>query len=430
MDAETLLRRWGFFAHPFRDTVAEQQKNSSQLFVMPPYFGDIVGDRASPRSSLLFGSRGDGKSALKIAVRDAFEHAGKTFLIIEYSEFSRFTENDNLGESDLNFHLEKILQILSEGLLQILESQSNLVTKLSAEQKSNLQWHLLLFPPNGSSRAAERRWIKLLNSLPDSKGIKRLGTRALRHTNGFLRRKRVELESSNEDHLWASILKSTLILLTPSTSNASQLAAEEKFQSLRELVSILKNLTMDGILILIDRLDETPLFARRPDLMAELIRPLLLSIPFLELEGVASKFFLPTRVFRDLRREIRVDRILTRQIAWSDLYLKEILKRRLSAFSDGKIETLKPFIIPEALALFERCIAFYSAKNPRNMFRMLDSILTELCNIHGNPENIDRQGIEAGVREFLRTRLAEGDGAEYQERLREGGEEPPLMNVS
>jgi hypothetical protein len=234
---------------------------------------------------------------------------------------------------------------------------------------------------------------------------------------------------SGDQSVIVGAIKLTLVLLAPAMPTAAQSAAQDELQSLRTLLAILNSMDVSGIVVLVDRLDETPLLGRRPDLMADLIRPLLSSMPYLELEGVGTKFFLPRQVFLDLRREIRTDRILTRHISWSDNSLREVLSKRLMVFSDNRVSSLSEFVEPETQEVFDRSVMFYAAKNPRNMLRILDSIVTEVCNLHDKAERIDRLGLESGIREFLRIRTSEGDASEYEGRLKERHEDPPLVNI-
>ena len=78
---------------------------------------------------------------------------------------------------------------------------------------------------------------------------------------------------------------------------------------------------------------------------------------------------------------------------------------------------------------FYEAIFHYSAENPRNMLRLLDSILTELADSEENPAVITEQAARRGIDKFVAMRSNESDGDAYVARLRQRGR-PPEWTIS
>lgn len=430
MDSLTLLSKWGFSQNPFREPVAELERNASRYFVMPPYFSEVVGNTRDIRSTFVFGHRGDGKSTLRMEVEKYLEAMDPKPLIVDYSSFSEHTEK-SLNDLDLDFHLEKILRLAVRVLLKEIEKEPSLLNGLSTAELARTQWYLFRFTPDANWKESERRWITALNALPEDQGWKRLGGKAFRSITSYLRHKRAEIERVQGGASWVSdVAKLALILFSPELPGAESLKQKALFELLEAFKTIIISSGFCGLVALVDRVDETLLFNDRPDLAARLLLPLVLAAPVLEMPGLAIKFFLPASVLDQLRSKLRTDRIRTFQLSWNDDSLRNALAKRLEAFSLGNAPSLDPFLEDSVRADFYRNIFYYSGSNPRNMLRLVDSVLTELCNTQETPEKINSNALDAGIRRFITIRTGELDANEYIRRLRERPEEPPLGTLN
>ena len=70
LSLKQLLDLWGFTGHPFEAYTAENEPRLSEYFVAPPYFDDMVGSASSMTPAIVFGSRGIGKSAIRIHIEN------------------------------------------------------------------------------------------------------------------------------------------------------------------------------------------------------------------------------------------------------------------------------------------------------------------------------------------------------------------------
>jgi len=220
------------------------------------------------------------------------------------------------------------------------------------------------------------------------------------------------------------------LLFAPEIPGSETLKGQAAFDLLQNIVGIIISSGFGGVIILIDRVDETSLLNDRPDLVAQMILPLALAIPVLEMPNVSVKFFLPASTLDLLGEKLRTDRVQTFHLSWSDSALTSVLNRRLEAFSAGKTSSLDPFIEDNARESFYRVLFYYSAANPRNMLRLIDSIITELCNSRENADKIDSLSIDAGLSRFRSIREGEFDVEEYFRRIKERREEAPKITVN
>src|ERR1700676_5504750 len=78
MALREFLARIGFAENPFQFTNADEEEHLQTYFIPPPYFNSVWGDPESPKSQVIFGPRGGGKSAqrrmieLKAETSDVF----------------------------------------------------------------------------------------------------------------------------------------------------------------------------------------------------------------------------------------------------------------------------------------------------------------------------------------------------------------------
>jgi hypothetical protein len=184
-----------------------------------------------------------------------------------------------------------------------------------------------------------------------------------------------------------------------------------------EFVKLVVRLGMSSTVVTIDKVDETQLALINEELVADSLKPLLSHLGILELPHAAFKFFLPQFVIKRLGTTLRTDRIATRTIAWDDAGLTSLLERRLAAFSDGRVSTLREItdhsyseqIMPDLLK--------HSGQRPRDMLRLMDLVVAEQCELGQADARIGSIAFERAVQHFRTIRTGELDGDEYVRRI-------------
>lgn len=423
-DTESLAKQWGFIGYPFREPVAERESNRERFFVQPPYFREILGDLKKPSSTFVFGYRGDGKSSLRLAVQSDLEVAEPKYLVVDYTSFTSFTAEEAKAAT-VETHFEVIFRSVIDRLLSDASANQSLLGKLNSEELGRFHWLALRYPPKGDWRSAERRLIDVLAKGGEQKQIKRLGLRGFRHVVSYLRQKRQELNrraAAGDRGMVADIVSTALTLIAPDTPASAGLAEKDLDGLLTEVITLVRKVGFAGIVVLVDRVDEAPSFGSDPRVASDFIRPLATALTILEADGFAVKFFLPWEIYERIRTQIRTDRLRWKVIEWQEPALRELLRRRLLAFSVEQVQSLDEHVHPTIRDTFHEAITHYSAENPRNLLRLLDSILTEVAD--ADETMITERTARLGIDKFVSMRRNESDGDAYAARLRKRGQPP------
>jgi hypothetical protein len=420
MDRETLTSKWGFIEYPFKTFGAEKEDNLAELFIEPPYFSDILGDTGKPTSSVVFGRRGDGKTSIfKMVIHRLLSDRDNKYLIVKYIDFSEWTAGDII-KLTFKDHLEKIMGLAIDRFISDIESDPSLLQNIKDDDLNKLQWFILRFLSRAGYEQVEKRLINLLDKkLIPRKSVYITG-KGFRRVASWFRRKRFEIEhfSDNESSAVQTI-KAIIILLAPSMPGREELERESILNLFFKFRDIVISAGYRSIYILLDKVDETEACSGNYPLVSSLVSPIVKTIGFLETEKAATKLFLPSWTREYLGKDLRTDKILTRDIRWNTDRLRAILKKRLMAFSDGNIDTLEPFVDKSIWPLFELKTLFYSAESPRNLFRLLDHIISELCELEVNPSKITLTALDTGIKHFQSIRVGEFDSTEYEAKLHE-----------
>jgi len=415
---DQLLADWGFVANPFRDTVAEREQGADMGFIRPSYYGDLIGDPRRPASAFIFGDRGDGKSKINRNTQKFLRMSPSRPLLVEYSDFT-WLSRESLEHVGLDDHLERIITSVIDSFMLELVAEPTRVKNLDTSRRQTLRWYSLRYPPKGIRREREANLRTVLTTGIEGRWrkMRRGGT----HLGDYLGRRRLEVERQvQEGSKIAEVVRLMLVLFGPSFSR-SELTDGVEISQLGNVVQLIREAGFAGVLVFLDRVDEAPVTTAVPRLGAQVVRPLALSLPLLELDGFGIKFFLPTQVLEGLRPELRTDRILTREIKWTRSSLKEMLSKRLLAYSRDFRDSLDAFVDDEVRDDFEQTVFDYAANNPRNLLRILDHVVTECArsavkDLGG--KKVTRGNLKDGLRDFYRLRVGEEDGPRYLERLK------------
>jgi hypothetical protein len=180
-------------------------------------------------------------------------------------------------------------------------------------------------------------------------------------------------------------------------------ASDARYQLTRKLLEALRCLGYgDGIMVLVDRVDEPTLVSGRADRMRAIVWPLF-DNKFLQQEGVGVKLLLPielrymlARESADFFQEARLDKQnLIDRLTWSGATLYDLCAQRLRACrAAGATATPDAGGNPRDVALtdlFDADVtrdlvadALDQMQQPRDAFKFLYAVLQEHCRI--NPE--------------------------------------------
>ncbi len=163
---------------------------------------------------------------------------------------------------------------------------------------------------------------------------------------------------------------------------------DDRYELLAKLQGVLRSLKMDGILVLVDRVDEPYLVNGATERMRALVWPML-DNKFLKHPGLGLKMLLPIelerlldRESRDFHQRARLDKQnLIPSLNWTGQSLYDMANARLAACSaEGRS--------PRITELFEgvdehRLIdSFATLRVPRHLFKFMYRLFTTHCNSH------------------------------------------------
>jgi hypothetical protein len=166
---------------------------------------------------------------------------------------------------------------------------------------------------------------------------------------------------------------------------------DDRYELLAKLQGVLRSMHIEGIIVLVDRVDEPYLINGSTDLMRALIWPML-DNKFLKHPGLGIKLLLPIelerlvdREDRDFHQRARLDKQnMIRSLAWTGQSLYDMAIARIKACAiDGST--------PSVGALFDQSVdqrrlidAFASLRVPRHLFKFMYRLFTAHCNSHSD----------------------------------------------
>jgi hypothetical protein len=158
---------------------------------------------------------------------------------------------------------------------------------------------------------------------------------------------------------------------------------------LKIVCGLLRSIGCRSVLILIDKVDEAHVTGNNAEHSFELVKPLLRDLELLQIRGIRFKFFLWDRLEPHYQELARPDRIQKFTLLWTEEEITEMLSRRLSAFSGGKVKSLSDLTDATKLASpLQYFVVLFAFGSPRDMIRICQEILSEQLRINPASERI------------------------------------------
>ncbi|MGA2257098.1 MAG: hypothetical protein ABSG53_20795 [Thermoguttaceae bacterium] len=480
MKIQQFLEHHGLVSNPFADEDAQTDlvfKGACIRSVFHPAWDKIYGDPTEPATSVVFGEKGSGKTAMRLQVVRRLadynaDHPDRQVFVVQYDDFNpfidRFREGFHgrwrridraLGQWRLWDHIDAILSLAVTQLVdRILEVQQVRhpaardeplrIDKLNASQARDVALLAAIYDQSTAENPAVR-WQRLRKKLRFSTwtskwdlavggAVSGIGVAAMAlsvHHFGW----------SKIGSFWPWILvaivagwlpwlgrflkwtwkawqigRNTRVLnhairpLRKILLNfpAAQLVGQplpvaqqtdHRYQLLEKLQSALRSLGFDGIVAIVDRVDEPYLINGSSDLMKALVWPML-DNKFLKHPGLGLKLLLPVelermidRQERDFHERARLDKQnLIRSLAWTGQSLYDLANARLKACAaDGKAPTIAELLDP---AIDSRRLkdGLGTLRVPRHLFKFMYRLFTTHCNAYSD----DNPAWKIGQAEF------------------------------
>ncbi len=459
MKIDEFLGHYGIAGNPFSEEDAQTDtvfKRSCLWKVHHPAWDKFFGSPADPSTALVFGEKGSGKTALRLQAMAEYQtyneqNPDARVFVISYDDFNPTLDHfrdavkgkdaaDTLKKIRLQDHMDAILALgVTQLIDQVLNDRTDL-TKLSVDQRRDFLLLAALYDQS-TGEAIEKRWNKLrrrsgfrplwarrdlqigvgvtafvLLLIAAVPGLRSPSTLLwllvpillgwlywawrLARAEWYARDIRKALRVLRRD---PSALRWEMLWFKPSElggqplPTAGRAAGEERFELLRKFQSVLATLGLQGVVVLIDRVDEPQAIHGDARLMRALIWPLL-DHKFLRHPGIGVKLLLPIELAYYLEKEdkefydrARPDKLnMIKPLRWSGASLYDLATDRLRACANGTAANgepprLRQFIDP-AISDDSLKDALDKLRTPRQLFKFLHRLLQDHCHRHTSDE--------------------------------------------
>lgn len=358
------LRGLGFMANPFMLRQAGLEARLDEYFVEPPGF-EVM---RQPYTTLLFAPRGGGKTACRRMVerdcRPINDQARMLAVPLDRAlpDLAQTMLERDWPQTGRERHIKALLRASLQALFADLMAQKN--TSVYPDQLALLRGLAEQYTPD---------FLTLPNVL--------LHLRQRGDLHGSL-----DLAQVAEGIEKRQLRRALGDALSPEPGGGSFLVSlidsptwSAQGDPLQTLSDIARTLDVDCFFVLIDGLDEFPLQVGDAQDQVDLLLPLLSDLRLMEHSFFKFKFFLPAALHAELAQypEVRLDRLLVHPISWPDGKLQELLRMRLIALSQGRIESLRAlFDDPDSVGDVDARLAGWASGLPRALLELGDELLS------------------------------------------------------
>lgn len=400
----------GFSRNPFETNTAEREPEIELYAVRPPYLDPVEDASKHSGSYTLSGTRGSGKSATRITVqRNIWKATGRHSLPIALTNFTRMRGQKNPSKI-LEIFADQVLFLTIEASLVFLTTlpdgeAEQLLVKLDKNEKRFLDWSLSSFYLNRPQHVRTISAQECFDTLSVS----------------FARQSKLWAEKK-WDALTASLVEITAAIAKRFDFDAGDtesykklLAGGEQGESISDPLFLLKKavefarmIGFSGLLIQVDKIDETDWTTNDAEMAAKLVWPIYSNVQLHEIDGLTWSFFLWDRVRELLIAEcnlpVRWDKLPNDKIKWDSKHLQRLVERRIEHFSSEKIQNLVALCDGKDLeADIYTELLKVSGLSPRMLVTVLNAVFTD--HIHANEgvvTPLSLESVKAGLDNFAR----------------------------
>lgn len=386
MTKKEYLNSIGLEENPFQYTNADKESAIiDKYFISPDYFEDVWGDPDNPVSNIIYAPRGGGKTAQRVMIEKRAKSIDD-ILTITYTDhdLSRF---NNIEDVNSNYHLEYLNRLLLLSFFDRLNSLHDFdyLYKFSLKERQFIyklcRIYLFETPASFPSQA-----INSLKSLED-------------HAIDVWKKFRAPFSEIIKK---ISKVKGVEIDLSKVEIDSKiELSHKDNLFNIR---SFLEKLGINTLYVLIDKVDEQRLTGNNPKASYSFISELIRDLELLETPGVGFKFFLWDELKQYCTKDARPDRVFSYQLNWTFKQIRQMLNKRLSVFSNGKIKEATELFVSKAS--LGRIIVF-SEFSPRDCIRICNRILSEQLKENPGSVQFEKHIVNRAIDMFCKEKVEE-----------------------
>ncbi len=355
MTLDGFIKNFGFQSNPFQYSNADKEIDYiDAYFIKPDYFEDVWGNPYNPVSNIVYAPRGGGKTAQRIMIEKRVR-LSDDILAVTYTNHD-LSDFKSIEEISLQYHLVYLNRLLLIAFFNRINSDH--------------------FDFTYTFSFAERQFIYKLSRI------------YLFDTPASFPNQAIQSLKTIEDYLidtWKSFKDPIANVIRQISKNKGveidisrieidrKLALSHKDNTFN-IIALLKKTGYNAVYILVDKVDEQNLTGNNPSASFRLISDLIKDLELLETPLLSFKFFLWDALKPYTVESARPDRVFSYNLQWTWAQMVEMLSKRVSAYSQGKIQDFKTLF--EAERSLGRIILF-SELSPRDCVRICNRILSE-----------------------------------------------------
>ncbi|RLI83607.1 MAG: hypothetical protein DRP01_08960 [Archaeoglobales archaeon] len=360
------LSKVGLSGNPFSRRQADGDDNLPQYFhLFIPYFDELLGITGDPpRTTIIFGEQGSGKSALlRMMVHHSLRLPSRgPVLAIPYTDFALLAEKVDRGQRITpKDHVE---QIIKTGVRTLAQAVQNGGVRILPEVTDDDRLELWKYISNFRASLSKPHW-RLLSDL-------------------------LEVRSS---------------LLTDNVP-----LPESHTEMFYGFCSAVRIFGYETVWVLVDRIDEGPLTAGNTSLALQILTPLLADLRLMEPpNGLAAFRFFLNSSFRDPLKADPAVRIRGRlalyTLEWDREDLLALIEKRMEAFSSSGHKPRTRLGELSEVNDLDNILVARCRGNPRNLMMLCEFVISEHCRLPVSDDNLmlTREDLKRALRRFEET---------------------------
>ncbi|MER9421299.1 hypothetical protein NKI88_02410 [Mesorhizobium sp. M0317] len=412
----TIVKALGLKGNPFEHYVAEQEPNIAEYAVKPPYFEAIDSRARNTASFILFGDRGAGKSATRLTIfkelwklKSAGEAVPLAVNLVDFSSVVSRSQLVNLSEAtlvrDAAFYVvESVLTWLSS----LEDDDRKVYLEAMNDEEKGLCYSVLrdfyLSRPDAARQRSAHEATALLNQAFTAKSQLWLSKQWSKVAGIIGIVAEILARKSGAEAEISGPIRDILTEQDP--------AGFDALLTIRNLVRFVEIFDFSGIVVLIDKVDETTATNNSANQSAALVHPLLARVQLMEAQGFCWMFFLWSAVrsiFEGSELPVRLDKLGHATVAWDNKFFKLMLDQRVRYFSENRFDLAGLFQGDVEQGKFLGEMVKVAMRSPREVIRIMDVIVREHDVMHAHLDIaplLTWDAIEAGLDQYVKDRIS------------------------
>ena len=403
MEFEGYYKSLGLESYPFSVYTAESETEKGDSIYKKPQNYSVIDEGVKSSSIIISGERGTGKTALNLDISRRKKSAGT--LLVKIEEFSKLEES---------YTPERLYEFLTESIagefFRAMIFKPGGLWKYDKDERKDLSMYL-------------HRFVKPSTKIQLTEQIKRV-------QNGLLKRSVISLYNTSRIFLNYGLKAATKVASDALTKHFSALSEfdsgdsdyfkrleaevdesftdeERSFFYLNKLCLLIKKSKAPEIVVIVDKLDEDTRFKNDSEAIAKYLEGIASNNKVMVSDLFKIVLFVWSTPFNSIKSNVRTQKLMFQQLSWTPKELKEATGKRLSAFSNGKVNEIEELFSPNGVDDINDLLAM-SNENPRDLWHLIDKSIKSQFEIDSSSK-ISSQAVSVGIRgrlqELSATRL-------------------------